>query len=1280
MTRTPGWVSAPYFGPRFTVLETIGAGGMGIVYRVLDRERDAQVALKTIRDPSPNKVYRLKREFRGLSGVVHRNLVTLYDLVEFEGQWFFTMELLSGSSFFDYLLNGPEVDAQVRVPVHGDAELRGTRTLGVARDHTSSTAQIENAQNTRPVPHEIYPKESRHALDMPRIRAAFGQLAEGVHALHRSGHLHRDIKPSNVVGTHDGRIVLLDFGIIAELAARATDPLGDQAAGTIAYMSPEQIQRRELREASDWYAVGLMLFEALTGTRAFSGTVEQIQLEKIRREPPAARTLNPRLPEDLNELCARLLGRDADERPSGPEVLRWLGVEPPSPAFGRGPRAAPSDASFVGRDRELERLRTALASSMERPVRVAVSGTSGSGKTELITRFLTEVAGSDDLVVLRGRCHEREFVPYKGVDSLIDSLYTHLLALDAKDIAALVPRDTVALVRLFPVLKSIPGLVAVQSRMHPPTEPREIRQRGFLALRELVWRLAERRPMVLFVDDLQWGDQDSIPLFTSLLRAPAPPLLLIVAYREEDVGRNATLDALLADQDDPDRGHAEFVQLPVRPLRSAQALALSRSLLASSGGNLQRAESIARSSEGSPFFIQEMVHYSTLPGASTSQAIQLAHVLLARIEALSPSARSLLQVVSVAGKPLPQRTALRVAEIDEPPPRVLAELRANRMLRVERGRDADLLEAYHDRIRETVVGNLPTGLARRTHERIARELLDSGADDFESIALHLAAADEPVQARTYAIRAGDAAADALAFERAAGMYRLALELPPPPDRETAGMLWARLAESLVNAGHGRSGAQAYLEAAALTTDQQQVALQVRAGSELMRSGRPDEGLAVLRPSFHVLGMRLAHTVPGALFSLLVRRAYLRMRGVAFRERDPETIDANDLARIDTYSSAAGALGMIDWIRGADAQTRHLLSALEGGDLSRIGRALAYEAIYSSVGGPRGETRTRRLLRAVEDIQARTNDAHLAATLMMMRGGVSYQYGRWTACRQACERAELLYRTHCKGVDWEMSSVQLHLVWSLYWLGDFRELERRARAFTEEASERGNLYAVVSLGGGLPSFWGLVADDAAGTRRRINQAADAWSPTGFHLQHYWIRFGRAHCDLYDGEPVSAYRRATELWKVAGRTVLRTLPINRSEMLHLRARAALSACELGVANSARFLRIAARLARRLGREPLGWCRGAADLLRAGVAACRGDRDRALFLLDAAHVRLRATETNALAAAAQRRHGQLLGGEAGRQLCAEADAWFTERGTRNVARMSDLLAPGFSRYRAR
>ncbi|HMG24966.1 MAG TPA: serine/threonine-protein kinase, partial [Kofleriaceae bacterium] len=290
------------------MVRRIGAGGMGVVYEADDVERGQKVALKTISNPDVEKVYQLKREFRALADLSHPNLVALYDLVVAADSCFFTMELLDGFDLLTYLWGRKADDP---------AELITTTLtpIPVGFDPGSNPDGEPTTLNSpRPTP-----------CDIDKLRHALPQLARGLHALHTAGKIHRDVKPSNIQVTSDGRVVLLDFGLVAELERR--QGADGMIVGTVAYMAPEQCAGDvQLSAAADWYGLGVVVFQALTGRLPFEGVPTRVLFEKQTEAAPRPSLLVQHVPPDLDDLCAELLEREPLDRPTGSQLLRRLGV------------------------------------------------------------------------------------------------------------------------------------------------------------------------------------------------------------------------------------------------------------------------------------------------------------------------------------------------------------------------------------------------------------------------------------------------------------------------------------------------------------------------------------------------------------------------------------------------------------------------------------------------------------------------------------------------------------------------------------------------------------------------------------------------------------------------------------------------------------------------------------------------------------------------------------------------------------------------------------------
>jgi serine/threonine protein kinase len=238
-------------------------------------------------------------------------------------------------------------------------------------------------------------------FDDTRLRSALRQLAEALYALHAAGLVHRDIKSSNVRVTTEGRVVLLDFGLV--IGTGTDTAWTQQIAGTPACMAPEQASSAAVGPEADWYGLGVLLFEALTGRLPFDGSPLEVLARKQKEQAPAPTKLDPRVPRDLDELCVALLSVDPAARPKGADVLRALGLASVASSV-TGTHTQTN--VFVGRGAELHALMAAFRDSRRgQPVTVMVGGESGVGKSALVRRFAQRLTLEvPDAVVLAGRC------------------------------------------------------------------------------------------------------------------------------------------------------------------------------------------------------------------------------------------------------------------------------------------------------------------------------------------------------------------------------------------------------------------------------------------------------------------------------------------------------------------------------------------------------------------------------------------------------------------------------------------------------------------------------------------------------------------------------------------------------------------------------------------------------------------------------------------------------------------------------------------------------------
>jgi hypothetical protein len=1178
---------------RFELRRILGVGGMGAVYEAYDRSRGRLVAVKTLQTFDPYQLYCLKNEFRALADVVHPNLVSLFELVQEGADWWLVMERVVGRS----------VDKWVRAE---HASVAGTLASGAS---------------------------------VGRVRDSFAQIAQGLAALHGAGKLHRDLKPSNVLVEDSGRAILLDFGLVVD-RREASEPLVTRRAGTTEYLAPERLRGEPAQEASDWYAFGVMLYELLTGVLPRN---PRSQVVVPLRAP---QRVDAEVPEDLSELCVALLSDAAHQRPSGREIIRRLRAdsdcEPPS---AEGPEPV-----LLGRDAELSRLEQAFAAAEAGALSVlSVEGESGIGKTSLLDVFSARLTSGGRARVLRSRCLVAETSPYKGVDGLIDGLTSLLLQFPESRVRGMLSAGIADLAAMFPVLRRVAIVDEAHASQPPTDEPmRTRRRRAVHALAELCRGLGRELPLVLCIDDAQWGDEDAAHLLADLCGAadgsPALHHTLLLLLGHPGASAPPSPFALLASLP-----HHQTLRLGA--LSNEAAAQLATALLGDEHGLAERVVKVAG---GHPIVVRELSeHLRRQHGESDlHEASDLARLMGSRLARLSAPERELVEIVSLMGRPVEIDVLEELCASGASADMLSRTLCARRFLKVQAAGSKPAYEIFHDRLRVMVLEATEQSRRSALHAQVAGVLSRRANVEAELLSHHFEGAGQLEQAALHAGRAGREALRSLAFGRATAAFTRALALHPHSDPDKRALL-LDLAVSCEGQGLSQRAAEVWLSAVELSASRSDaLSLESRAAEQWLLGGHIERGLNVLHRIAAEVGVRIPKTRLRATVQIIVYRLLTSLQ-VRAPKRPPSEPEPLLRLKADATFGISRALSLLDMDFGVALHARSLLYALQSGDALRIALGLAWDASFrGALRGDRDAGFLSSIARA-ETLAQGLGDGTAIAWCALARGTTVVLSGKYQEGLGQLERAHALFVKQPRGVAWELTMTRVVRAAALAWSGQLRTLGTDVAEWLREAEDRGDAYAAMVLR--MRASNGIRRLALAEPRELLAEVNDQLARWPRHpmVEDLSLRYGqllRAFACLAMGDAARADQHLSELRRNPARFFVYMPRALRAEHETVHGLVALAACPPRLAEVEKYVR-------SLRGDPRPYGRALGDLLAAASA---------LRTNDTAEVALRRAETScdaagmlALAESARWQRAKLSTSPESATLRRATQAWFDAQG---------------------
>jgi len=602
-----------YLGP-YKIIDTLGHGGMGVVYHARHRKTDEVVALKTVLAIDELQLQGIRREIRGLARIHHPGIVKIVSEGIDHGHPWYAMELLSGQTLKQYINTMYKKDSDRKAQVQEqDSDVDSTRNVWMTEavpqigsktepTFTPETTSNDMTDNSQPVE-----KTDAGVIEEDHL-AEYLRLMRGVCVplafLHGEGYVHRDLKPENIFITADKRPVLVDFGLVNRFSndiSRETLAVDHSYGGTVLYMSPEQIRGEFVDARTDLYALGCILYEMIVGHPPFVGVNSlQIMQAHLKSEPVPPSRFKPNIPPDLDELILRLLTKDPRSRLGFADTVASLlarndgdnlysGTVPESQAY-------LYRSGLTGRDTQLQLLREQFSHVNRGQGRIVfIGGESGIGKTRLAQEFAL-VASYQDIPIITGDCSEDNPTVLYVLRRVLQAFADRCLEGGESETDRILGHRGKILAVYESALHDLPG----QEKYPEPVELsiQDAKLRLYQYLWETLIAYTNGSPLLLILDDLQWADELGRDFLLHLLKGnylASEPLFILGTYRSDEMDQD--LNTLVQW---PGVENIDLTRLDESAISS-----IVEDMLALTRAPQIFCQFLSRHSEGNPFFVAE---------------------------------------------------------------------------------------------------------------------------------------------------------------------------------------------------------------------------------------------------------------------------------------------------------------------------------------------------------------------------------------------------------------------------------------------------------------------------------------------------------------------------------------------------------------------------------------------------------------------------------------------------------------------------------------------------